>query len=71
LNANGKVPVKTIAEYVHMETLGNNLLKFLRENFGEVSIIEHFQSVYKIKIYNTVKLSRMFGALQSNVPHPT
>ena len=44
--------------------MGHATLKFLKDNFGEVEIIESLQSFFRYKIIENVKLSKLFGDIE-------
>jgi len=64
LNKNNECQVDSLAEYVFLESRGVKLQKFLKEQFGLCSVIEHFQSFYKFKVHDNHKLSKMFGIIE-------
>jgi len=40
--------------------------QFFVDNFGQTSIIEHYASFFKFKIFNSDLLSNVFGKLEQN-----
>lgn len=43
------------------------MFDFLKERFGDVSLIEAVNTFFRFKIENSVKLSALFGAIEPNV----
>ena len=43
------------------------MLSFLQEKFGKVNILEYYQTFYRFKIDENVKLSKVFGEIERNV----
>lgn len=42
-------------------------MKFLKDDFGDYSIIEHFQSFYRFKLNANVSIGKLFGKFEDNV----
>jgi len=62
----GKVMTSLLVEWVLIEKSGDQLKSFLRDNFGEVLTLEHFQSFYRFKASNNITIGDFFGLLERN-----
>jgi len=62
--AKSKTSAKLVAEWILMETDGIKLKTFLRQNFGEMSIVEHFQSFFRFKTESKMVIGKFFGLLE-------
>jgi len=61
-----KISARLLIEWIMIEKCGLNLQNFFRENFGEISIIEHFESFYRFKAPNQMTVGNFFGLLENN-----
>lgn len=57
---------RVIVEYIYIKQQSTMIEKFLNDNFGNIKILEAFQSFFRFKTENNVKLSVMFGLLEEN-----
>ena len=64
------VSVATFIEFVYIQDLSEKMLKFMRDNFGKVKILESFQSFFRFKVEDNTNLSKMFGQMERNVSQP-
>jgi ATP-binding cassette subfamily A (ABC1) protein 3 len=55
-----------IAEFAYMQHHCAKIQDFLTENFGNVSLLESFQSYFRYKIEGDQKLSALFGKMEQN-----
>jgi len=39
----------------------------MKENFGEMTILENFQSFYRFKATNDITIGKFFGLMEENV----
>lgn len=62
----GGIAAKILLEFVYVQIEGKNILTFLEENFGQLTILEHFQSFFRFKVESQVLLSKMFGVIEKN-----
>jgi ATP-binding cassette subfamily A (ABC1) protein 3 len=58
------VSLKVVLEYVYMQERGNMVWQFLTHYFGEVELLENFQSFFRFKILQDATLSRLFGEME-------
>lgn len=65
---NKQVSASTLLEWCIIETRGAWIENFLRSNFNEVHLQEHFQAYYKFRIDKEPEKSigYMFGLIESN-----
>lgn len=61
-------------EFSHVNRQAESLKEFMEQTFGNVSVIEAYQSFIRWKVEDDVKLSELFGQMQRNVsrdnPYP-
>jgi len=60
----GTTSAKLVAEWIIMESDGIKLKTFLKQNFGEMTIIEHFQSFFRFRTESKIVIGQFFGALE-------
>jgi ATP-binding cassette subfamily A (ABC1) protein 3 len=61
-----EVSLMIIAEFAYMQHHCAKIHGFLTENFGNVSLLESFQSYFRYKISEGQKLSALFGRMEQN-----
>lgn len=54
-------------EYTVIEDYGANIMNFLTTEFGEYTVLEHFQSFYRFKLNAHVSIGKLFGEFEENV----
>jgi len=62
--AKSTAPARLVAEWIIMESDGIKLKTFLKQNFGEMTIIEHFQSFFRFRTESKIVVGSFFGALE-------
>jgi len=62
----GQVPANMLVEWILMETDGIKLKAFLKKNFGDMTVIEHFQSFFRFKTESKIVIGKFFGSLEEN-----
>jgi len=60
----GHVSAKQFVEWILMETDGIKLKEYLRQNFGSMTLIEHFQSFFRFKTEAKIVIGKFFGSLE-------
>jgi len=60
----GQVSAKQLVEWILMETDGFKLKEFLRQNFGNLAVIEHFQSFFRFKSESRIVIGKFFGCME-------
>jgi len=65
-NSDGKISSSLLVDWIMIEKYGEQLMGFFEENFGEVNIIEHFQSFYRFKASNNITIGNFFGLLEKH-----
>jgi ATP-binding cassette subfamily A (ABC1) protein 3 len=61
-----EVSLMIIAEFAYMQHHCAKIQDFLTETFGNVSLLESFQSYFRYKIEGDQKLSALFGKMEQN-----
>jgi len=62
----GSTSANLLIEWVLVEKSGQKLKEFLQQNFGEMVVLEHFQSFYRFKTTNNITVGNFFGLLEAN-----
>jgi len=62
----GKLSTDLLVEWIFIEKCGEQLQNFFRQSFGEINIIEHFQSFYRFRASNNITIGNFFGLLERN-----
>jgi len=62
----GKISTRLLVEWIMIEKSGEKLKEFFRQAFGQISVIEHFQSFYRFKASNQITIGSFFGLLEKN-----
>ena len=62
------IPLEDLLSWLLIERLGDQVIEFLRENFDEVKIEEHYLTFFKIKIINdeNISLGGIFNLIEIN-----
>jgi len=55
-----------LIEFYLIETEGDKFLNFLSSQIGEIKVIEHFHSFYRLKAAETISVGKMFGLFETN-----
>eukprot|EP01016_Furgasonia_blochmanni_P012263 TRINITY_DN1589_c0_g2_i3.p1 TRINITY_DN1589_c0_g2~~TRINITY_DN1589_c0_g2_i3.p1 ORF type:complete len:214 (-),score=51.15 TRINITY_DN1589_c0_g2_i3:258-821(-) len=66
IKGKGFAHASAVAELVILETRGKALFEFLKREFPDVEMIEHFQSFFRYKISQGAVLSRIFSVLEDH-----
>jgi len=66
LKSTGKVTINLLVEWILTEREGEKLKKFLKESFGEMKLLEHFQCFYRFQAPSDVTVGRFFGILEDH-----
>lgn len=67
MKSKSSVKAKYLLEFVLLEGKSRKIMSALEDAFGEVTLIECFQSFYRYKIHKDEALSKLFGFLEKNV----
>ena len=59
--------IEVLVEYSIIEDLGGNIMDFLKKEFGDFSVLEHFQSFFRFKLNSSVSIGKLFGGFEDNV----
>jgi hypothetical protein len=59
--------MSSLVEFAFLNQKADNMLDFLKEKFGDVSLIEAVNTFFRFKIEQNVNLSALFGAIEPNV----
>ncbi|EAR86885.2 ABC transporter family protein (macronuclear) [Tetrahymena thermophila SB210] len=60
------VSLLNLYQFILLENLGSNLQKFIKQNLGEYSIIEHFDDFYRFRIESKISIGKMFENFENN-----
>jgi ATP-binding cassette subfamily A (ABC1) protein 3 len=58
--------IPTLVEYILIENQGEKVKEFIKNEFGDYSIIEHFNAFYRFKIETNIPTGKIFGAFEKN-----
>jgi len=62
----GKLALDMLVDWVLMEKDGEKLKELLKENFGEMTLLENFQSFYRFKATNNITIGKFFGLMEEH-----
>jgi len=67
LKNKGKIKSIHLVELIYLYKRSQKIMDSLKNLFGNVTLVESFQSFFRFKIENTVQLSKVFGFFEKNV----
>ena len=67
MRTKGGVTVKMLLDFLYLQKESKDVMSFLTQKFGNISLIESYQSFFRYKVESNVKLSQLFGEMQRNV----
>ncbi|EAR97153.2 ABC transporter family protein (macronuclear) [Tetrahymena thermophila SB210] len=66
LNSTFGVSLVSLAQYIILENLGEQIKKYIKEQLGDFSVIEHFDDFYRFRIEASISIGKMFEAFEQN-----
>ncbi|KAL4488927.1 hypothetical protein ABPG72_005714 [Tetrahymena utriculariae] len=66
LNSSFGVSILSLAQYVILETHGDVVKQFIKQNLGDFTIIEHFDDFYRFRIESEISIGKMFELFEQN-----
>lgn len=59
--------VEVLVEYSIIEDYGAQIMGYLKNEFGEFTVLEHFQSFFRFKLNASASIGKVFGGFEDNV----
>ncbi|KAL4488936.1 hypothetical protein ABPG72_005723 [Tetrahymena utriculariae] len=66
LNSTFGVSLISLAQYIILENRGEEIKKYIKEQLGDFSVIEHFDDFYRFRIESSISIGKMFEAFEQN-----